>query len=183
MFLDVPRCALPVVPGMMGQVTKNDEMLRVGRTVASRRGELGMTQQDLAAEAGVDLKTVYNLEAGARWPIAKNRFAIAVALKWAPDALAAIRDGGSPAPPQSFAPAPEAGPDEIGADERQVWAEVADALGRHGPGAAGAQVFPASATEAGIWDTRKLRNRQEKVQFIAQLRSIASAHDPESRTG
>ena len=83
---------------MMGHVAKKDELLRVGRTVVSRRGELGMTQQDLADRARVDLKTVYNLEAGARWPIAKNRAAVSAALGWAPDTLAAIRAGGTPFP-------------------------------------------------------------------------------------
>jgi transcriptional regulator with XRE-family HTH domain len=74
------------------RVTK-DELLRVGQAVSARRGELGLTQQDLADRAGVDLKTVYNLESGAHWPIAKNRGAVAIALGWLPDALAVIRAG------------------------------------------------------------------------------------------
>lgn len=47
-----------------------------------------MTQQGLADAAGIDLKTVYNLESGTRWPIARTRVAIAVALGWEGDALA-----------------------------------------------------------------------------------------------
>ena len=142
--------------------------------------------------SGLKYRLVYDVEEAKRTNFGSSTLAaIEVAYHLDPGAITRYLGGGelihaangNRVPPQAYIPIPEGGPDEIGADERQVWAEVADALGRHGPGAAGAQVFPASATEAGIWDTRKLRNRQEKVQFIAQLRSIASAHDPESRTG
>jgi transcriptional regulator with XRE-family HTH domain len=57
-----------------------------------------MTQQDLADAARVDLKTVYNLESGARWPIARTRAAIAAALGWGPDALGVLAAGGDPVP-------------------------------------------------------------------------------------
>jgi DNA-binding XRE family transcriptional regulator len=92
---------------MMDGVAKSDEVQRVGRAVAARRGELGLTQQELADDAGVDIKTVYNLESGARWPIAKNRAALAVALRWEPDGLAVIAAGEVPAtPPPDGEPAP-----------------------------------------------------------------------------
>ena len=55
---------------------------RAARAVAARRGELGMTQQELADAAGVDSKTIYNLEAGGRWPIARTRALIEKALAW-----------------------------------------------------------------------------------------------------
>lgn len=80
-------------------MAKDDDLRRVGRAVAARRGELGMTQQDLADAAGVDLKTVYNLESGIRWPIAKTRTAVSAAIGWDGDALAVILDGGTPAVP------------------------------------------------------------------------------------
>jgi len=51
-----------------------------------------MTQQGLADTAGVDIKTIYNLESGTRWPIAKTRFAVSAALHWNGDALTAIAD-------------------------------------------------------------------------------------------
>jgi DNA-binding XRE family transcriptional regulator len=73
-------------------VAKGDELQRIGRAVAARRGELGMTQQELAGTAHVDLKTIYNLESGTRWPIARTRVAISAALGWQGDALAALRD-------------------------------------------------------------------------------------------
>ena len=55
---------------------------RAAQAVAARRGELGLTQHQLAAKAGVDPKTVGNLEKRDRWPIAKNRAAIEKALLW-----------------------------------------------------------------------------------------------------
>lgn len=55
-----------------------------------------MTQHELAGEAGVDLKTVYNLESGTRWPIARTRVAVSAALKWPGDALAALLAGRDP---------------------------------------------------------------------------------------
>ena len=78
--------------------------------VAARRGELGMTQQDLADKAGVDLKTIYNLESGTRWPIARTRVAVSAALKWEGDALAAIRAGSaSPRPDVAAIPSDSGG--------------------------------------------------------------------------
>jgi hypothetical protein len=172
---------------------------RLGEMLRRRRIEMNTgyrNRQKFCRERGADYRIVSAIENAERGNFEPDT--IAGAEVWydlAPGAIgrALAGDELEPAqeraatvaetPPQPSVPVPEAGPDEIGADERQVWAEVADALGRHGPDVTGAQVFPASATEAGIWDTRKLRNRQEKVQFIAQLRSIASAHDPESRTG
>lgn len=55
---------------------------RAARAVAARRGELRMTQQELAAAAGVDSKTIGNLERRGRWPIARSRALIEKALHW-----------------------------------------------------------------------------------------------------
>ena len=142
---------------------------RLADLMDARRQELDKLWQDVARDGGISLKALHTARTGGSSIRPSTRRSIEKGLRWERMSVDRIMDGGDPVPltppPQSYAPAPEAGPDEIGADERQVWAEVADALGRHGPGAVGAQVFPASATEAGIWDTRKLRNRQEKVQF------------------
>lgn len=81
----------PDVPGMMG-VMGNDRA-RVARLVINRRGELGLTQQELADRAQVDIKTIYNLESGERWPQARNRFKIERALGWVAGSLDALAEG------------------------------------------------------------------------------------------
>ena len=55
---------------------------RAAAAVAARRGELDMTQQQLSAAAGVDSKTIGNLESRGRWPIATTRARIEKALGW-----------------------------------------------------------------------------------------------------
>lgn len=55
---------------------------RVARYVAARRGSLGLSQEQLATKAGVDIKTLWNLETGDRWPQAKTRARIEAALGW-----------------------------------------------------------------------------------------------------
>lgn len=74
--------------------------------MAARRGRLGLTQQELADKAHVDLKTVYNLESGTRWPIARNRAAISAALNWEGDGLTVIAGGGVPDEAEGAAPPP-----------------------------------------------------------------------------
>ena len=66
---------------------------RAARQVIVRRGELGLSQPALAEAAGVDPKTIWNLESGERWPIAKNRTKIERALGWAEGDLARIAEG------------------------------------------------------------------------------------------
>jgi transcriptional regulator with XRE-family HTH domain len=66
-----------------------------GRAVLARRGELGLTQAQLAGMADVDIKTVYALEAGGRWPIARNLAAIARALGISADDLRDLAEEGS----------------------------------------------------------------------------------------
>jgi transcriptional regulator with XRE-family HTH domain len=83
---------------------------RAGQAVAVRRGRLGMTQPELADAARVDVKTVSNLERGARWPIARTRASIAAALGWETDALNTIAAGGDLEPdrPATRVPQPPA---------------------------------------------------------------------------
>jgi transcriptional regulator with XRE-family HTH domain len=172
------------------RVAKDDGLFRVGRSVADRRGELGMTQQDLADAAGVDLKTIYNLESGQRWPIAKNRVKIAAALKWAPESLAAIRDGSAaagadaaPAPSPGFIPVLDADDEAIAPYEQQVRAEILQAMDKYGLDATGVQVFPGSSVEQATWDTPQLRSREEKVRLIAKLRMIIDGAGQNRETG
>ena len=148
-----------------GQVDREDAgITRTGRAVAARRGELGMTQQDLADKAGVDLKTIYNLESGTRWPIARTRTAVSAALKWEGDALAAIRSGGGPHPLESgprLPPAPEGDP-----FDPQTLATLAptataiirrlDEVRQDGiPNPSGRQMFPDSRELALGWDAMR----------------------------
>lgn len=74
---------------------------RAARAVAARRGELGMTQLELAETAGVDSKTIGNLERRGRWPIAKNRARIEKALHWPVGEMERIAsDDGTPEEPE-----------------------------------------------------------------------------------
>jgi transcriptional regulator with XRE-family HTH domain len=71
---------------------------RAADAVEARRGELRMTQRELADAAGVDIKTIGSLEKRGRWPIARTRAAIERALKWPPGEMKRIADQ-EPAPP------------------------------------------------------------------------------------
>lgn len=71
---------------------------RVAETVRVRRGELGLTQQQVAEAAGVDTATISSLERAERWPWARNRTRIEGALGWQPGSLEAIGRGGQPTP-------------------------------------------------------------------------------------
>lgn len=59
----------------------------------ARRGELSLTQRTLATKAGVDIKTIYNLESGERWPQAGTRAKIEKALGWVAGTLEALAEG------------------------------------------------------------------------------------------
>lgn len=68
----------------------DDGRRRAALAVAARRGELEWTQQQLADEAHVDVKTIGNLESRGRWPNARNRARIERALGWTLGRLAQI---------------------------------------------------------------------------------------------
>lgn len=48
-----------------------------GAIVRARRGDLGLTQKQVAEQAGVNVDTLSDLETGARWPRAANLASIA----------------------------------------------------------------------------------------------------------
>jgi transcriptional regulator with XRE-family HTH domain len=79
----------------MGIMSDRDAV-RAGRYVLARRGELGMTQEQLARAAKVDPKTVNSLEHGERWPWARNIARLETALGWPPLTLEKIAAGGEP---------------------------------------------------------------------------------------
>lgn len=73
-------------------------MQELGRRVAQRREELGLSQQDLAKVCGVSQQAIQQLESG---EVVRPRYLIelAAALQWS---LEALRDGGKhPEPPRS----------------------------------------------------------------------------------
>lgn len=80
---------------MVPHHARMDGRQQAARAVIARRGELGMTQQELADAAEIDIKTIGNLESRGRWPIAKNRARIEKALGWPQGELArlASQDG------------------------------------------------------------------------------------------
>lgn len=164
-----------------------------------------MTQQELADDAYVDIKTVYNLESGTRWPIAKNRAALAVALRWEPDALAVIAAGREPA----AAALAEATPSPASPEGRRTAARL-PGLHRNGdlfPGLSpqlavevephfreiearirvaeaarpeqvltGGMVFPDSTLDAARWDG--LAARGYSVWQLAQALAVIHVLDP-----
>lgn len=80
---------------------------RAGQAVMARRGELGMDRQELAAEAQVDPKTLYNLEMREKWPIAVTRAKIEKALRWQSGELERIRTAADPEPAPELDDDPE----------------------------------------------------------------------------
>lgn len=68
----------------------------VGSKIIDRRIELGMNQADLARSAGVDPRTVRELERGQRWPRDSNRAQIETALGWGQGSLERMLDGLGP---------------------------------------------------------------------------------------
>lgn len=59
----------------------------VARRVIALRGELGLTQEGLAAQAGVSYRAIQYLEAGETWPQPVTLAAIARVLKVTADEL------------------------------------------------------------------------------------------------
>ena len=197
-FLDVPLASSLLFPHH-GQVANSEDLRRAGHAVASRRGELRMTQQDLADKAGIDLKTVYNLESGTRWPIAKNRAAIAAALGWEPDALSALVSGDSPTQRSGPVARPEldfSGDDREGLHpwRQEVLREAymfVGLAGAFGPGDVpepselprvaetlamlppSRRPFRAAPTESATWDDPDL-TLNEKLDLIAVMRRLGA---------
>lgn len=71
---------------------------RLGQALASARRALGLTQEELATQAGVGLGSVKNAEAGT---VPKSRMpytipAVAKALGWPDGAVDSVLDGGAP---------------------------------------------------------------------------------------
>lgn len=110
---------------------------RAARAVTARRGQLGLTQQELADAAGVDIKTIGNLESRGRWPIARTRARIENALGWQAGEMQRISET-APEP----APEPDVLAEEFGEDNA---ARLRRVLGKRGE--TGAMVLAAIEDE------------------------------------
>lgn len=104
---------------------------RVARYISARRGELGLSQEELAARAGVDPKTLLHAEQGKRWPLAKTRTKLEAALGWGDGDMARVADGfyprTGPLPeddPDGLVAAAAAGDPEFDAQARRVIGEL-----------------------------------------------------------
>ena len=83
-------------PRRIPRTVGSDGRKAVARAVVSRRGELGLTQEALAAKAGVSHRMVQNLEAAETWPQAPKLAAIAAALGISADDLRDLAEGQQP---------------------------------------------------------------------------------------
>jgi len=133
-----------------------------------------MTQQDLADAAGVDLKTVYNLESGSRWPIARTRVAISRALGWGGDGLARLV-AAAEQETSALDPAIVKFIRDMGLDSdpflAESAAEVHELVKQAGEGASGIEVFREEADAVVfsiIWDAPG-PNAETKIAAIATL--------------
>lgn len=70
----------------------------LGWWMDERRGELALTWQQVADEAGVSTETLYRIADGGRTPRTTTRKGIERALQWQPGSIDAIAASGKPAP-------------------------------------------------------------------------------------
>ena len=112
---------------------------RAARALETRRGELRLTQQQLADAAGVDVKTVGSLEKRGRWPIARTRAALERAVGWPPGELKRIADE-EPTPPAISEATQQMLRDDVGD-------EIASVLIAHAEHLSSGRTPPAGAAE------------------------------------
>lgn len=91
-----PYCQLAVPGCSRHDVYMSRDRARAAQYVIARRGSLNLTREQLAELAGLDVKTIYNLESGERWPQAKTRGKIEKALRIDYGSLQAVAEGGEP---------------------------------------------------------------------------------------
>jgi len=87
----------------------DENLVRVGRQVAARRGEMGYTQREFAETAGVALNTYALCERGRSFPHVSTQRKLERALQWPAGTLDALRRG-EPVP-QDTEPSRPAVPD------------------------------------------------------------------------
>jgi len=118
---------------------QEDRSRRLARYVAARRDQLGLSQEALADQAGLNHKTVHTVESGKHWPVARTRRALEPALGWVEGDIDRIADGGFPV----TGPLPEDDFDDVAAMalagmpadelEANIRAKIADLPAEHRP--------------------------------------------------
>jgi transcriptional regulator with XRE-family HTH domain len=109
----------------MSSDTMSERHKRAAQAFTDRRGGLGLTQEDIAREAGIAVRTVQNFESG-RWPNPKTRGLLERAVRWPAGEIARLA---SP-------PRPRIDPQlldrvrELDPDDREWMAEWLRSLGK-----------------------------------------------------
>ena len=173
---------------MMGvMATTGDDWRRLARLVRDRRGDLGLTQEEVTAAGGPSNSTVRLIE-GAR----RDGYRPAIlrslerALQWERGSVAAVLGGGDPTPltdeptlPGGVPPVAAPGPDPMAV---RIGEAIAGELRRIADGIAGeidaarrvgipdAQIFT-DPFERNLWRT-ELTPEDQRVLAIAALRSV-----------
>ncbi|HSE45016.1 MAG TPA: helix-turn-helix transcriptional regulator, partial [Gemmatimonadales bacterium] len=78
--------------------------LELGRTIAARRDELGMSRKELAEATGLSYPYIAQIETGYRLPSTKHQIPLAKALGLSLDELFGTEDELQPAKPRSPEP-------------------------------------------------------------------------------
>jgi len=87
---------------------------RLAEQMDARRLELGMRWQDVAAEAGVSLKTLYSVRTGEGGVTGLTQGKVEKGLRWGPGSVESILGGGDPVPLPQAGPPPDAPPSPDG---------------------------------------------------------------------
>lgn len=180
-------------------MTHMDDWQRLADDVRLRRGDLGLTQEEVAAAGGLSTATLRLIE-GAKQPGYRPRVLrdLERGLQWERGSVRSILDGGDPLPAAEdptlpgIAPAPaEAapGPDPIAvrigeaiADElRKIAAGIQGQIDqRRREGVPEPDIFD-DPFERNLWRT-ELTSEYQRVLAIAALRSVRGSRRPNSDT-
>jgi len=145
---------------------------RLADLMESRRLELGLRWQDVAEVSSLSLKTLHSVRTGGAGISPLTRSGIATALRWSPDSVQKILDGGDPEP--LTGPVAVSGPPGVREDNLLhpylMWVrrDLDLAKARHGPGFAGKDAFT-EPHEIAVWDAHVFTVEQ-RIDTIAKMR-------------